>query len=326
LEKVSIIKENKLNGYFMLKRKQMKKWLILLLLGLGFLYYYVVIYSAKYKENFMEPVEANQTTYTLEGVKDKRLDAYFEASYMSTNMDACSQKHLQTGRRRPSFTSRWAWAEDGNYSIKFPIFLTKKTKQSYGKCIYKFQKLDLVISRKDEKYFSSIYPILTDRNTSDPTYMKTDGGDIGPGKSYPGDKEGETPPDFYTDKKYFQIAKETTFLCRTWYMERRDSSKSYSQFHCVMKIGDGKIENPFIYNPKLCSATHPKFGVDEIKSTTLHIDIYADDNGSNALLLKYKGKDAYDNEGYYRGKEWMITSYPFQEYDRGKEFIKRLFK
>lgn len=304
----------------------MKKWVLVVILSLGLLFYYVLVYSAKHKENYMEPVEANQTTYTLEGIKDKRLDAYFEASYMSTNMDACAQKHIQTGRRRPSFTRRWAWAGDGNYSIKFPIFLNQKTKQSNGKCVYKFQKLELVISRKDEKYVSSIYPILTDRNTSDPTYMKDKGGDIGPGKHYAGDKEGETPPDFYTDKKYFQIAKETTFLCRTWYYESRDSSKSHSQFHCVMKIGNGKEENPFVYNPTLYSSTHPAFGVDEIKSTTLHIDIYADDKGSSALLLKYKGKEAYDSKGYFRGRERIDTSYPFQEYDKVDAFKKKLFK
>jgi len=304
----------------------MKKWLLAVLLGLGLLYYYVAIYSAKHKENFMEPVEANQTTYTLEGVKDKRLDAYFEASYMSTNIDACSQKHIQTGRRRPSFTSRWAWAEDGNYSIKFPISLSQKTKQSNGKCVYKFQKLELVISRKDEKYVSSIYPILTDRNTSNPTYMKDKGGDIGPGKHYAGDQDWETPPRFYTDKKYFQIAKETTFLCRTRFYEERKSNKSSTRFHCVMKIGDGKEPSTLIHHATRYAATHPRFGVDEIQSTTLHIDIYADDKASSALLLKYKGKDAYDSKGYFRGKELDEVSYPFQEYDRGHAFMKRLLK
>lgn len=51
----------------------------------------------------------------------------------------------------------------------------------------------------------------------------------------------DTPRRLETDKEYFRIAKESTFLCKTrWFPESRVRTgkiyKAHSQFHCTMQI------------------------------------------------------------------------------------------
>jgi hypothetical protein len=54
-----------------------------------------------------------------------------------------------------------------------------------------------------------------------------------------------------------------------------------------MQIRDGKGENKFIRPTPYSRVTHPEFGINEIKSDSLHVDILADDAGSKA----YTGKE-----------------------------------
>lgn len=83
-----------------------------------------------------------------------------------------------------------------------------------------------------------------------------------------------------TDKKYFRIAKESTFLCKTkWFPE--DTAKRLKEavwFHCTMQIDDD-INRTLHYqkDPLLYWFSHPKSGVDVIKNETMHIDILVDE-------------------------------------------------
>lgn len=55
-----------------------------------------------------------------------------------------------------------------------------------------------------------------------------------------------------------------------------------------MQIRDGKGVNQFEHPYEgRKTVTHPEFGIDQIKSDTLHVDILADDAGSKA----YTGKE-----------------------------------
>ena len=101
------------------------------------------------------------------------------------------------------------------------------------------------------------------------------------------------PAKLITDKKHYRIAEDTTFLCRTrWYESSRDST-----FHCTMQIGDGQGENVFIpINEPKTHVTHPKFGIDEIQSETLHVDIDVDDEGCTANM----GRENLNAKDHFR--------------------------
>jgi hypothetical protein len=88
------------------------------------------------------------------------------------------------------------------------------------------------------------------------------------------------PGTLFTDKRYFRIAKQTKYICRTKYYVRMHSTSLY----CFMQIRDGVGANQFIRPTQYSRVTHPEFGIDEVKSDTLHVDIVADDLGSKANL------------------------------------------
>ena len=243
----------------------------------------------------------NSPIYTLYGKKDRRLDAYLVATYLSSNLNSkeCRTKHLQTGRDRPISLSRGIAIKDGRYRVDFPIFI--KNREDQENCKYKFISLKLIMKRKRDKKLSSIHDILLDSNESRPTYYRTESGS--------GGSESKGMPNLFTNKKYFQIADNTNYFCRTTFYEYRNGCS----FYCLMKIRDGKGKNKFYRNPKrLSMATNPQFGVDEIKDTKLRVNIIADDNNSKAVLYKYRGKDAYNEYGRRR-KAKIRVSYPFVE-------------
>jgi hypothetical protein len=78
------------------------------------------------------------------------------------------------------------------------------------------------------------------------------------------------PGSLYTDKRYFRIAKETQYICRTkWY-----AYDGHTTFYCFMQIRDGKGENQFVpTNEQQTVVAHPELGIDEMKTDTLHVDI-----------------------------------------------------
>lgn len=51
-----------------------------------------------------------------------------------------------------------------------------------------------------------------------------------------------------------------------------------------MRIRDGEGANQFIQPTRLSIVTHTEFGINEIKTDTLQVDIIADDLGSKANL------------------------------------------
>ncbi len=287
--------------------KEILKTIVLLTLV-----YYGLTYfpnEEKRKVNTIIPSTSNQAIYTFYGEKDRRITATYYARYISTEInEECSSTHLMTGNMRPSLLSSSETVPDGKYEIDFPIFL--EYKYDKNKCGYKFQTLNLTMTRDHIPYLSSMHTILSDKNKSDITYFRTKGGSGGSGGNI------EDRVHFFTNKKYFQIADGSNFLCRTrWYEFSQDDS-----FHCVMKIRDGKGANSYIRsksNPKSRIVTHPEFGVDTIKSTRLEVNIIADDNGSTALLYKHRGKDAYNVYGNRKRGEVNVP-YPFQTIKENK--------
>jgi len=117
-----------------------------------------------------KPEVKKQATYTITGIKDKRLDAWYLASYVSQNTgEKCTSKNYFTGGKRHRLDSRTVQVEDGNYSIDFPIHLTGENND----CDYRFRSLKLVMKRKYDTELSSIHNILSDKQKVHQTYWKT---------------------------------------------------------------------------------------------------------------------------------------------------------
>ena len=221
--------------------------------------------------------EQNQATYTITGTKDPRLDAWFLASYVSQDPYAeCTYKNIYTGGRRSVLSGRGIKVEDGNYSIEFPLKVV-------GDCDYRFRKLELVMKRKYDEDLASIHPILSDRKKVRPIYWKTKGGAMGNGSN------PQTPSALFTTKKYFRIAKGTTFLCKTfWFPERRNRTKgriteAHSSFHCTMQINSDVNRTLYKKAPEAYWFSHPAFGVDELKDETMQVDILVDEKNCKTL-------------------------------------------
>ena len=138
----------------------------------------------------------DQATYTITGTKDKRLDAWYSATYVSQNLEdeACSHYARHKGFRRPKIASRGIGIEDVNYTIKLPITLA----EDENNCNYRFSGLMLIMRRMNDEKLSSIHYILSDQKEVRPVYWKTERGE-----SY--DPHPDTPPSLVTDKKYFRI-------------------------------------------------------------------------------------------------------------------------
>ena len=236
--------------------------------------------------------EQNQATYTITGTKDPRLDAWFLASYVSQDpYEECTYKNIYTGGRRSVLSGRGIKVEDGNYSIEFPLKVV-------GDCDYRFRKLELVMKRKYDEELASIHPILSDRQRVSPIYWRTKGGAMGLGHP-------DTPPYLQTDKKYFRIAKDTTFLCKTkWYPERRNRTKgriteAHSSFHCTMQINSDVNRTLYKKAPEAYWFSHPAFGVDELKNETMQVDILVDEKNCRANL----GRDNINAPDHFREME-----------------------
>ena len=233
----------------------------------------------------------DQATYTITGTKDKRLDAWYSATYVSQNLEdeACSHYARHKGFRRPKIASRGIGIEDVNYTIKLPITLA----EDENNCNYRFSGLMLIMRRMNDEKLSSIHYILSDQKEVRPVYWKTERGE-----SY--DPHPDTPPSLVTDKKYFRIAKETAFLCKTYWYEYRQGS----DFHCTMQIGDGLNDNKFIPSRKFKSfvnqVTHPKFGVDEIKDETMKIDILVDEKNCKTVKNRKVVPDHFREVGTWQ--------------------------
>ena len=138
------------------------------------------------------------------------------------------------------------------------------------------------MKRKYDKERSSIHPILSDKQKVNVIYWKTKGGAISL-------KHPDTPPYLQTDKKYFRIAKDTTFLCKTfWFPEDRNKAtgkktKAHSWFHCTMQIDDDVNRTLYKKAPEAYWFSHLEFGVDELKDETMKIDMSVDEKNCKTL-------------------------------------------
>lgn len=216
----------------------------------------------------------DQAAYTITGTKDPRLDATYAATYVSQNLtdDACSYYEGDKGFRRPKIASSRMTVPDGNYTLTLPITLT----QEENKCNYRFAGLELYLRRKYDNELSSIHYILSDKKEVNPIYWKTKGGAMGFNKP-------DTPAYLKTDKKYFRIAKESTFLCKTFWFEKGRYADAHSQFHCTMQIDNDVNRMLYQKDPIIYSFSHPEFGVDTIKNETMHIDIMVDEKNCQTM-------------------------------------------
>lgn len=216
----------------------------------------------------------DQASYTITGTKDPRLDATYAATYVSQNLtdDACSYYEGDKGFRRPKIASSRMTVPDGNYTLTLPITLT----QEENKCNYRFAGLELYLRRKYDNELSSIHYILSDKKEVNPIYWKTKGGAMGFNKP-------DTPAYLKTDKKYFRIAKESTFLCKTFWFEKGRYADAHSQFHCTMQIDNDVNRMLYQKDPIIYSFSHPEFGVDAIENEMMHIDILVDEKNCRMM-------------------------------------------
>lgn len=256
----------------------------------------------------------DQSVYTLTGKKDSRLDARYTISYVATNLqEGCGSRGYTTGTMKPSITQRSVSVPDGNYTISLPIYMTPEEDKKV--CGYRFAGLDLRIMRKNDNDRYSRFELMGNfrRNPWFPnanhepivTYNGYKGGEGS--ANFVGMDRKETP-NFTSDKKYFRIAPETTFICMTqdriydyelpkW---RKEAIEKYghTDFMCTMKMKLDTEGGKFHFNEctkeerlsdtqHRCGVmTHPEFGVDEITSDTLHIDILVDE--SKCQLLRFR--------------------------------------
>ena len=224
-----------------------------------------------------------QAIYTFTGQKDARLDADYIVTYVSTSdSEACTQLQLATGTKKALLGRQLYAVKDGSYRVEIPLYL----KEDENNCGYRFRRIELMMRRKNDDDLYSQHIILDSTQEGMAIYYGHKGG-MG------GKASLEMPAILSTDKKHYRIAADTKFFCSThWYEYRKGST-----FHCRMQIGDGRGENRFIStNEQNTCVTHPKFGIDAVKSETLHVDILVDDEGCRATM----GKDRPNVKDHFR--------------------------
>jgi len=214
----------------------------------------------------------DRVVYTIEGKKDPRLQATFLATYISTSKSPeCSHMNPATGTRKVNIGSKRYPVTEENYRVEIPVYL----EENENECGYRFSRIELIVRRQYDNELYSSHILLDSQPKVGAIYYGTKTGMSGGGAN------PLLPANIFTDKRYFRIAKETQYICRTkWY-----AYDGHTTFHCFMQIRDGKGENQFVHPYEgRKTVTHPEFGIDEIRSETLHVDILADDTGSKANL------------------------------------------
>ena len=256
-----------------------------------------------------------QSVYTLTGKKDSRLDARYTISYVATNLkEGCGSRGYTTGTMKPSIVQRSMSVPDENYTINLPIYMTAE-EDKVG-CGYRFGGLELIVTRKYDEpskydYRFSRFWLMGDYKNKGIGSMK-ELGDQRADVLYAGDWGGTHTPFIYwtdrhlvpgafkTDKKYFRIAPETTFVCmsqdRIYEYERTKKDKEMDKkfgetdFMCTMQMKLDTEGGKYHYHEctkeeglhdikRDCgSVSNPDFGVDGITSDTLHINILVDES------------------------------------------------
>jgi hypothetical protein len=236
---------------------------------------------------FADLITDETPIYHIQGFKDKRIRALFSATFKSTanlDNDKCGYTDRNTNLRRAILMDRMYLASDENYELKIPIILN----DNQNNCNFQFIGLELDLRRisgeEIDTYYYSRFMLLLNRQKNDLTVYEGHGA----GQSANSDIV-EMPPTFITDKKYFRVAPDTSFLCRTEWRDWSQEKEPSGGFYCAMKINGGDTK----FYPKNeigTRVTNPQFGVDEIVSSNLTINIIADDNGSIAYYEDKMGK------------------------------------
>lgn len=260
--------------------------------------------------SFLTLFAQNPVIYTIEGKKDPRLEARYIVSYVSTGTsEECTTRKLSTGTRKPVIGTKVYEVKDENYSVKIPIALT----EDENNCGYRLGGLELMILRKNDDQYSR-FQLLGDYPNKDPglggqradvIYQGSKGGFSTP--HFVGISKNQTPIAFHSDKKYFRIVPETTFVCMTehriyeYELSQRDKdlrekwsrNDKETDFMCTIQMKLDTDGGKYHYHECPVPApmdsvgcfttTNPDFGVDEIASDTLHIDILVDKSKCTAL-------------------------------------------
>ena len=225
--------------------------------------------------------QIEKAVYTIEGKKDPRLQATFLATYISTSKSpACSRRNPTTATRKVNIGSKRYPITEENYRIEIPVYL----EENESECGYRFSRIELMLRRQYDNDLYSRHILLANSPKVEAIYYGYKTGIRGGGKN------PMMPGTVFTEKRHFRIAKQTQYICGTEYYAWKHSSG----FYCFMQIRDGKGENKFIRPTPYSRVTHPEFGINGIKSDTLHVDILADDAGSKA----YTGKETLQD--YFR--------------------------
>lgn len=216
-------------------------------------------------------------TLTIHGTVDPRLDVSFMSTYRGTNIDRieCSDMNPSTGRRKVKLAGLSKHITTTDYNITMPIDYTDA-----NECGYEFVSIDAVMRRKYDNDLSSIHPILSNKKEVRPIYYKTKGGQMGSGNTW------DAPSVLQTDKKHFSLAKESTFLCKTFWFDKRPDTEAHSQFHCTMQINNDINRTLYQKDPVSYASSHPEFGVDTIRNEMMHIDIMVDEKNCQTMENK----------------------------------------
>ncbi|MFA6144796.1 MAG: hypothetical protein WCW84_03945 [Sulfurimonas sp.] len=236
--------------------------------------------------SFLTLFAQDQSVYTLTGQKDPR----YTVTYVATNLkEGCGSSGYTTGTMKPSIARRSMSVPDGNYTINLPIYMTSE--EDKAGCGYRFGGLELTMKRKNDDQYSR-FQLLGDyrryTNTQEPDTIYRGSEEGGQGSPIFVGMDRKLTPKFISDKKYFRIAPETTFVCMTQNRiyeyerpKREQEYHPYGNFMCTMKMKLDTDGGKFHFNEctkeeqltetqhRCWSMTHPDFGVDEITS-----DIY----------------------------------------------------
>lgn len=217
---------------------------------------------------------SGQVIYTFYGTKDPRLNATFEASYVSTSKsEDCSHRNPTTSTRKVTIGSKRYPITEEHYRVDIPIYL----EENENVCGYRFSRIELVLRRLYDKELYSRHILLSQKPIAYAIYKGTRGG-------FGSQASLIMPARLTTEKRFFRISKKTQYLCRTKFYPTLKST----DLICFMRIRNGEGKNKFIpINRPETFVTHPEFGVDDIKSETIEVNILADDLGS----LAYTGKE-----------------------------------
>jgi hypothetical protein len=249
---------------------------------------------------------------TIYGTVDPRLDVSFMSTYRGTNLgrSECSDMNPSSGRRKVKLAGLSKRVSTTDYNITMPIDYTDA-----NDCGYEFVSIDLIMRRKYDSLYSKHNILARGVRLHDGTSYVSPiyyGKKSGQKSAGPNGKERRAPTSFFTDKRYFCLTKESVFLCKTSFMdypkdyaEKRESKTGRKlltdEFHCTLQMqyddegGDYHYEDCWketgnIANLHCNSVTHPNFGMNELKNTTLHINMLVDKNGSIVSRINDRGR------------------------------------